>query len=140
MSPVRRDRQAAPGPPGPSPSDHGCPGSSPGIVPININYNNPDIVVAPDPQSVDEGDVIRFNLIGANDVLVSTAGSTPEGGWLNGSGKKKPGNSASNKFYVCVPTDLFPEGTKPDEEKDFKYDVSAVGHPTLDPVVRVRKL
>jgi len=132
---------ACPAPkPGPSVTSHGCPGSSPGIVPININYNAPTIVVAPPNQDADEGDVLQFNLVGANDVRVSTSGKTAEDGWLNGSGKKKAGKPASQKFYVCVPDDLFPEGTAPGTTKEFEYNIDAVGKPRLDPIVTVRRL
>ena len=115
-------------------TDHGCPGSNPGIVPININYNAPTIVVAPNPQVAHVGNVLQFNLVGANDVWVSTSGKTPEAGWLNGSGRKKAGKPASQMFYICIPDDLVP----PKSEKDFEYNVDAVGKPQLDPIVTVR--
>lgn len=118
-------------------ADYDCPGANPGRVPININYRNPTIDVKPDTQLVHEGDVLRFNLVGSNNVLVSIHGKTPEAGWLNGSGKKKPGKSASNQFYVCVPTDLFGEEAMSGDEKEFSYNVNAVGKPELDPRVRV---
>lgn len=114
--------------------EHLCPGANPGIVPININYNGANINVAPDPQTAHIGDVLQFNLIGPNDILVSTSGKTAADGWLNGSGKKKAGNSASEKFYVCVRDDL---PIAVGAHKDYKYNVDAVGKPQLDPVVRV---
>jgi hypothetical protein len=118
---------------------HNCPGSNPGIVPININYNGATITVAPDPQTATEGDVIRFNIVGAENKRVSTSGKTPVDGWLNGSGKKKPGKAASEKFFVCVPTDLF-EGDPPKIlHKDFGYNVNVEGKPEKDPVVRVMR-
>jgi hypothetical protein len=120
---------------------HKCPGSNPGIVPININYNGATINVAPDPQSAGEGDVIQFNIVGAENKRVSISGKTPIDGWLNGSGKKKPGKPASEKFFVCVPTDLF-EGDPPElqiSHKDFGYNVNVEGKPEKDPVVRVRR-
>lgn len=118
-------------------TDYDCEGANPGIVPININYNGTQITVAPDPQTADAGDVLRFNLVGSNNVRVSTSGKTPEAGWLNGSGKKKIGEAASNQFYVCVPTDLFDDEDEDVEEKDYEYNVNAVGKPQLDPKVRI---
>lgn len=120
-----------------APLTHDCPGTNPAVVPININYNGATINVAPDPQTAHQGDVLQFNLIGANDVQVSTSGKTAADGWLNGSGKKKAGNASSEKFFVCVRSDLF-EG-EPDKviEKDFGYNVNATGRPQLDPIVRV---
>lgn len=117
---------------------HDCPGANPGVVPININYNAPTIVVAPPNQDADQGDVLQFNLIGANKVLVSTSGKTPDAGWLNGSGKKKM-DGTNNKFFICVPTDLFDGLPETVKEKEFGYDVNAVGHPQLDPVVTVNR-
>jgi hypothetical protein len=118
---------------------HKCPGTNPGIVPITINYNGATINVAPDPQTADEGDVIQFNIIGADNKRVSTSGKTPIDGWLNGNGKKKPGKAASEKFFVCVPTDLF-EGDPPKIlHKDFGYNVNVEGKPEKDPVVRVMR-
>jgi hypothetical protein len=96
--------------------------------------------VAPDPQTADEGDVLRFNLVGGNGVLVSTSGKTAEAGWLNGHGKKKAGKAESEHFFVCVPTDLF-EGEDEDiQDKSFGYNVDAVGKPQLDPIVIINKL
>ncbi len=114
-----------------------CPGANPGIVSITINYNGAAINVAPDPQTAHEGDVLRFNLVGTNNVLVSTSGKTSDAGWLNSSGKRKPGKPASYRFEICVPTDLFPEDAKKGDEKDFKYNVNAVGKPQLDPMVTI---
>jgi len=118
-------------------TDYVCEGANPGIVPINIIYNGSQITVAPDPQTADEGDVLRFNLVGPNNVRVSTSGKTPNDGWLNGSGKKKAGKAASNQFYVCVPTDLFDDEEEGVTEKDYEYNVNAVGKPQLDPKVRI---
>jgi hypothetical protein len=119
---------------------HNCPGANPGIVPIKIDYGqNPIDVVGPN-QTVYEGDVLRFNLVGNDEVLVSTSGKTPEAGWLNGSGKKKANKANSDRFYVCVPTDLFEGEPKSVQQKDYEYNVDAVGRPTLDPVVPVRRL
>jgi hypothetical protein len=116
---------------------HDCPGANPGVVPININYNGATINVAPDPQTANEGDVLQFNLVGANDVQVSTSGKTAADGWLNGGGKKKAGNAASEKFFVCVRSDLFEGEPGTVTEKDFGYNVNAEGKPQLDPIVRV---
>ena len=131
---------ATPGTPEPAANDHGCPGSSPRIVPININYNGPNIVVAPKNQDADEGDVLQFNLVGADDVWVSTSGKTPPDGWLNASGRTKAGDPASEKFFICVPYGLFPADAKEGDKKDFSYNVDAVGKTQLDPIVTVRKL
>ena len=120
------------------PTAHNCPGANPGVIPININYNAPTIVVAPSNQDADQGDVLQFNLIGANKVLVSTSGKTPDADWLNGSGKKKK-DGTNNKFFVCVPTDLFDGLPEIVKDKEFGYDVNAVGHPQLDPVVTVHR-
>jgi len=134
----------APAPtPTPAPPDHGCPGSSPLVVPININYGASPIVVAPPTQTADAGQVLQFNLIGTHpppDVgpLVSTAGKTAEAGWLNGSGKRKNAIVATHQFYICVPKDLFPPNAPSGATLDFGYNVNAVGKPQLDPVVRVR--
>ena len=119
------------------PTAHNCPGANPGVVPININYNAPTIVVAPPKQDAKQGDVLQFNLIGANNILVSTAGKTPAAGWLNGSGKKKL--RGSDKFFICVPTDLFDGSLDTVTKKEFGYKVNAVGHPELDPVVTVHR-
>jgi len=118
-------------------TDYNCEGANPGIVPINIIYSTNPITVAPDPQTADEGDVLKFNLVGPNNVRVSTSGKTPDDGWLNGSGKKKVGKAASNQFYVCVPTDLFDDEEEGVTEKEYKYNVNAVGKPQLDPRVRI---
>ena len=120
-----------------APLSHNCPGANPGIVPITINYNGANITVAPNPQTANEGDVLRFNLVGASNVQVSTSGKTAADGWLNGGGKKKAGKSASEKFFVCVRSDLFEGEPNTVTEKDFGYNVDAVGKPQLDPVVRV---
>ena len=117
--------------------EHNCPGANPGIVPITINYNGATINVAPDPQTAHEGDVLRFNLVGPIDVQVSTSGKTPADGWLNGSGKMKAGKAASEKFFVCVRKDLFDGDPSTVTEKDFGYNVDAVGKARLDPIVRV---
>ena len=103
----------------------------------NINYNNNPIIVVPNPQTADEGDVLRFNLVGPNNVWVSTSGKTPEAGWLNGSGKRKTGKTASFQFYVCVPDDLFPEDAEKGDVQEYDYNVDAVGKPQLDPKVRI---
>jgi len=129
-----------PGPPGLSASEHSCPGSNPGIRPIKIDFDKDDIVVSGPHQDVYEGDVLRFNLVGKDNVRVSTTGKTPDQGWLNGSGKRKKNQPASTRFFVCVPTDLFEGELKSVEEKDYFYNVDAVGHPQLDPVVPVRRL
>ena len=130
------------GSPPPPPADpHGCPGSNPGITPINIKYNGSTIKAEPDKKEVHQGDVIRFNLVYTGtqhpepEVLVSTAGKNPPSGWLNGSGEKKAGNPASTRFYICVPTDLVPDD---EEEEEYQYSVNAVEHTELDPVVTVR--
>lgn len=117
-----------------------CPGANPGIIPININYERNPINVTGPRHTVYEGDVLRFNLVGADNKRVSTFGKNAEAGWLNGSGKKKPGKANSDRFYICVPTDLF-EG-EPDTvtKKDFGYNVDAEGRDRLDPVVPVRRL
>lgn len=116
---------------------HNCPGANPGVVPININFNGANINVAPNPQKANEGDVLQFNLVGANNVQVSTSGKTAADGWLNGSGKKKAGKAGSEKFFVCVRSDLFEGEPSTVTEKDFGYNVNAVGKPQLDPIVRV---
>lgn len=109
-------------------------------VPITINYQQDEIKVVGPNQDVYEGYILRFNLVGSNNVRVSTSGKTATDGWLNGSGKRKANKPASERFDVCVPTDLF-EG-EPDsvQKKDFYYNVDAVGHDRLDPVVPVRRL
>jgi len=130
---------ASNGRPPPSTSEHHCPGSNPGIVPININYNGAKINVAPDPQTAHQGDVLRFNLIGNDEVLVSIYGKTPEANWLHGSGKRKDGNAASQKFFICVPTDLFDDEENGDDTKSYGYNVNASDSdntwPELDPIV-----
>jgi hypothetical protein len=108
-------------------------------VPISINYNGTEIVVSPPNQHATEGDVLQFNLIGGDNVWVSTSGKTPADGWLNGSGRKEPGKPASQRFFVCVPYGLFPVGTKPGTTKEFRYNVDVEGKDQLDPVVTVLK-
>lgn len=120
-------------------TEHNCPGANPGIVPININYKDARIKVTPDQQTAHQGDALRFNLVGVDNILVSTSGKTPDAGWINSSGRKKPGKANSNQFYVCVPTDLFPDEANIGDEKEFGYNVNAVGKPQLDPKVRVIK-
>ncbi|HSN51484.1 MAG TPA: hypothetical protein VLS87_03060 [Woeseiaceae bacterium] len=117
-----------------------CPGANSGIIPININYERDPINVTGPRHTVYEGDVLRFNLVGADNKLVSTSGKNAEAGWLNGSGKKKSGKANSDRFYICVPTDLF-EG-EPDTvtKKEYLYNVDAEGRDRLDPVVPVRRL
>lgn len=119
---------------------HNCPGANPGIVPIKIDYDKYPIDVIGPNQTVYEGDVLRFNLIGNDNVLVSTSGKTPDAGWLNGSGKKKPNKANSDRFFVCVPKDLFEGEPTTVQEKNFGYNVDAEGRPKLDPVVPVRRL
>jgi hypothetical protein len=121
-----------------SPEHVDCDQFGNGVVPININYTGADLVVAPPSQTVYEGQVIQFNLVGRDDVLVSTSGKEAKDGWLNGSGKRKQGKPASYHFFICVPTDLFPEGELRDT-LPFNYNVDAVGFDPLDPVVVVRK-
>jgi hypothetical protein len=114
-----------------------------GVVPINIIYKDKGITVAPPPPKkayANEGQYLQFNLVGEDGVLVSTSGKAPKDGWLSGSGKRKAGNSASFQYFVCVRTDLFPDGAKPGDELEFEYNVQAVGHTTLDPIVVVRRL
>ena len=118
---------------------HGCPGSNPGVVPITINYNLDPIKVTPESQTANEGDALKFNLVGSDNIQVSTSGKTPEAGWLNSNGKRKPGKAASYHFYVCVPRDLFPKETKKGDVKTYGYNVNAVGKPQLDPKVRIIK-
>ncbi len=113
---------------------HGCEGANPGVVPININYNNPNIGAPANKHAV-LGDVLQFNLVGPNEVLVSTSGKTADAGWLNGSGKKKK-NGANDKFFICVERDLLPEKV---DEMEYGYNVNAVGHNQLDPVVTVHR-
>lgn len=117
-----------------------CPGANPGIIPINVIYEKEPIEVQGPRHTVYEGDVLRFNLVGANNILVSTSGKNAESGWLNGSGKRKPGNSNSYQFYICVPTDLFENDPITVKLKEYKYNVDAVGFNKLDPVVPVRRL
>ena len=119
---------------------HGCPGANQGAIPINIIYQREPLQVTGPDRTVYEGDVLRFNLVGRDNVLVSTSGKTPDAGWLNASGKKKPGNSNSDRFYVCVPTDLFDEEPQDLAVKNYYYNVDAVGFEQLDPVVPVRRL
>lgn len=119
---------------------HDCPGANPGIVPITINYQQDPINVVGPNQTVYEGDVLRFNLIGVDNVLVSTSGKTPDAGWLNASGKTKPKKAKSDRFFVCVPTDLFEGEDRDVMEKKYSYNVDAVGFKQLDPVVPVRRL
>jgi hypothetical protein len=125
--------------------DHprGCPDGNPGVVPITINYGDrhgATIMVTGPNQDVFEGDELQFNLVGSDNILVSTSGKTPDAGWLNGSGKKKDGNPNSVRFSVCVPTDLFDGEPVDVQEKDYSYNVDAEGRPTLDPIVPVRRL
>ncbi len=126
----------------PSTTQHNCPGDNPSVKPINIKYkdpktvNNPRIEVVPRKQTADEGDVLQFNLVGPNEIEVSTSGKKFEGKWLKGSGEKGK-HGGNDKFYVCVPTDLFDKEPDSVKEKDFGYNVNADGHPELDPIVRV---
>lgn len=122
----------------PHPDD--CPNADPEGIPININYERDPIMVTGPNQPVYEGDKLRFNLVGADNKRVSTFGKNAEAGWLNGSGKKKPGKANSDRFYICVPTDLF-EGEPADvTKKEYEYNVDAEGRSQLDPVVPVRRL
>lgn len=112
------------------------------MKPINIKYEDPKkvkdpkIKVVPPYQTADEGDVLQFNLIGPNEIEVATSGKKPEGKWLKGSGEKDK-QGGNDKFYVCVPTDLFDDEPDSVEEKEFGYNVNADGHTELDPIVRV---
>lgn len=122
-----------------------CPDANPGVEPINIRYNGSTVKVEPKNKEVTQGDVIRFNLIYTGnqnpepEVLVSVAGREAKDGWLNGSGKKKAGNSASSHFVICVPRDLFDGEPDDQEEKDYTYDIKAVDHEYLDPIVTVKR-
>jgi len=127
-------------PSGKSVNPEDCPGANPGIIPINIIYEQEPIEVKGPRHTVYEGDVLRFNLVGADNILVSTSGKNAESGWLNGSGKRKPGNSNSYQFFICVPTDLFEGEPGTVTLKEYRYNVDAVGLNRLDPVVPVRRL
>lgn len=118
---------------------HGCSSGNPAI-PITINYQRNPIMVTGPNRDVYVGDALRFNLVGGENVLVSTSGKTPDAGWLNGSGKKKPGQPNSDRFIVCVPTDLFDGVPDSVKKKDYYYNVDAEDRDTLDPVVPVRRL
>jgi len=119
---------------------HNCQDANEGAIPINIIYQREPLEVNGPNQTVYEGDVLRFNLVGRDNVLVSLSGKEPDDGWLNASGKKKPGKANSDRFYVCVPTDLFEDEGRDVMEKDYEYNVDAVGFDQLDPVVPVRRL
>ena len=109
---------------------HGCSGHHPNLTTITIVYSTAKITVSPKRPKGYEGGVLRFNLFGKTGNLVAATGKDPEDAWISGSGKNL-------KFYVCVPPDLLPEGV---DEADYEYDASAAGSPTLDPMVRIRKL
>lgn len=115
---------------------HSCPFANPGLVTVTINYQAKNIVAAPSPVDAIQGDVIQFIIVGANGTLVETEGATTDAAWLLGGAVKTPGNQ---RFFVCVPRDLFEQrrGRTDPQVKDFKYNVKATGHPTLDPVVTV---
>jgi hypothetical protein len=75
-------------------------------------------------------------MVGSNGTFVKTLGATDDAAWLLGGAVMTPGNQ---RFFVCVPRDLIePDRARRDPQtRDFKYNVEATGHPTLDPVVRV---
>ena len=117
-------------------SPHSCPYANQGLVTVTINFQANNIVVNPSPVTAAQGDVIQFILVGSDGTLIKTEGATPDAAWLLGGAFKTPGNQ---RFFVCVPRDLIdPDQVSRDPKmKDFKYNVEATGHPTLDPVVRV---
>lgn len=115
---------------------HSCPYANPGLVTVTINFRANDIVVAPSTVNAAQGDVIQFIMVGSDGAFVQTEGTTADAAWLLGGAVKTPGNQ---RFFVCVPRNLIePDRARRDpQSKDFKYNVKATGHPTLDPVVRV---
>lgn len=109
---------------------HNCPGKHPKIKNITIVYSKAKISVSPKRPIAYEGGVLRFNLFGKTGKLVKATGKTNDDNWISGSGTK-------GKFFVCVPSDLLPKDVI---KAEYEYDASAAGSPTLDPVVRIRKL
>lgn len=109
------------------------PQGGPKEIPITIVYT-PKAIVDPQTRCARPGDVLRFQLRGKPDVLVSVESSEPGGEWLKGNGKIYKSDK-EGVFWVPVPLTAIPPET---EEKDFKYTIKATGSPDLDPVVRVR--
>lgn len=125
---------------------HQCPDANPGPITIKIKYgNSPQPINVPqDPQHAEEGDVLKFMLLGKAGVLVSTSGKDAAAGWLNGSGRKKDSKPGTEIFYVCVPRDLFEDDPKEVLTKKYKYNVDAIKGaetwPQLDPIVIIDRL
>jgi len=114
---------------------HGCPGATGKLVPVNIHYNAPDINVHPDPAQAVQGDILQFNVTASKGSFIKTEGKTSKDDWLLGGIVKTKGTT---KFYVCVPDNLFDpnsRGEKPRTE-EFKYNVEADSD-ILDPRVTV---
>ena len=108
------------------------PNGPPKEIPITIVFT-PKEIIDPQTRCARPGDVLRFQLKGKPNILVSVDSSDPGGEWLKGSGKIYD-NHKKGVFWVSVPLTALPPEV---EEKDFKYDITA-GTIVLDPVVRVR--
>lgn len=134
-----------------------CPGSNPGHKVVVITYVDPAAHANAMPQvdkgnlMVEQGDKIKFILNGPDkNIVVSTTGKDPEKeGWLNGGGVKSPNNPGSDRFFVCVPKNFVDweeadlcdanGGSDGPRCEEFRYNVDATGHETLDPIVTVQE-
>lgn len=110
------------------PSTDECPEPPP--TPITINFTkNTEIKVNPPNAKPHLGNVLKFNLVGDEDTLVTLEGkpSDPESSWISGSGKGKDG-----PIYICVKPDL-------EEERTYVYKITVDGVGVLDPEVTIRR-
>ena len=105
------------------------PAGPPKVVLINIVYTQ-NAIIKPSSACARPGDVLRFKLSGNPNVQVAVNGKTAPDAWIKGTGKNK-------WFFVVVPHN---QVTDPGAEEIYKYTISAVGSPDLDPEVRIRSL
>lgn len=108
------------------PSTDEC--TDPPVTPITINFTkNSEIKVNPPNARPYLGNVLKFNLVGDKDTLVTIEGksSDPDSAWISASGKGGP-------LYVCVSDDLV-------EEQTYTYKITVDGVGILDPEVTIRR-
>jgi hypothetical protein len=108
------------------PSTDDCP--DPPVTPITINFTkNTEIKVNPPNARPYLGNVLKFNLVGDKDTMVTIKGKSgvPDSSWISASGKGGP-------LYVCVKNDLI-------EEETYRYEITVDGVGYLDPEVTIRR-
>ena len=104
--------------------------TDPPPTPVSITFvKNTEIKVNPPNARPYLGNVLKFNLVGDKDTMVTIEGksSDPESSWISGSG-----TGAAGPIFVCVKPDL-------EEERTYTYKITVDGVGILDPEVTIRR-